>query len=308
MSEHLVKLLAERGVESRRGSERLIRAGEVTVDGEMVTDPGVRVDPRSQDIRVGGQKLPPRPRPAHLVLHKPKGVMTTRSDPEGRRTVFELLDGPIPGLSAVGRLDYGTEGVLLLTNDGELGYRLTHPSYGVTKSYLAKVSGTPEGRKLSRLARGVKLDDGPTGAAIVELVSSAGPSSWLLITVQEGRNRVVRRMLDHIGHRVLKLKRVGFGGITLRGLQQGETRELSPGELDHLRRLVKAPGSARLEVSRQVREAVAETLGLPPPAPAENAGPRHRDEQGRPYRKKGWARPKAKKRRKPGKGGKNRRS
>ena len=303
MSEHLVKLLAERGIESRRGSERLIRNGDVTVDGEVVTEPGTLVDPRSQDVRIDGRRLPPKPRPVHIVLHKPKGVMTTRDDPEGRKTVFDLLDGAPAGLSAVGRLDYGTEGVLLLTNDGELGYRLTHPSYGVPKSYLAKVSGTPEARKLTRLARGVQLDDGPTNPAIVELVSSAGPSSWILITVQEGRNRIVRRMLDHIGHRVLKLKRVGFGGITLRNLGLGETRNLTVGELEHLRRLVKEPGEARLEVTRQVRIAIAEALRLPPPAPDENAGPRHRDEQGRPYRKKGWARPKPKTR---GRGAKHR--
>ena len=301
MSEHLVKLLAERGVESRRGSERLIRAGEVTVDGEVVTEPGTKVDPRSQDIRIDGRKLPPRPKPVHLVLHKPRGVMTTRNDPEGRETVFDLLDGPSPGLAAVGRLDYGTEGVLLLTNDGELGYRLTHPSYEVTKSYVAKVSGTPDARKLGQLARGVKLDDGPTTPAIVEIVTSAGPSSWLLITIQEGRNRIVRRMLDHIGHKALKLKRVGFGGITLRGLEPGDTRPLSAGELEHLRRLVKAPGSCKLEVSRQVRVAIAEALHLPAPPADESAGPKHRDEQGRPYRKKGWARPKAKQRRRPSK-------
>ena len=207
MSEHLVKLLAERGVESRRGSERLIREGEVTVDGSVVTEPGARVDPSSQDIRIGGRRLPPRPTPVHLVLHKPRGVMTTRNDPEGRSTVFDLLDGPASGLSAVGRLDYGTEGVLLLTNDGELGYRLTHPSYAVPKSYLAKVSGTPDARKIAQLVRGVKLEDGPTTPAIVEMVTSAGPSSWLLVLIQEGRNRIVRRMFDHIGHKVLKLKR-----------------------------------------------------------------------------------------------------
>jgi 23S rRNA pseudouridine2605 synthase len=301
MSDHLVKILAERGVASRRGAEKMIREGLVTVDGKVQAQPGTLVDARTQDIRIDGRRLPPRPKPVHLVLHKPRGVITTRSDPEGRRTVFDLLEQPAPGISAVGRLDFNTEGVLLLSNDGELAYRLAHPSYGVTKSYLVKVSGTPDAKKLARLARGVPLEDGPTGPALVEIVVSAGPSSWLLLTLAEGRNRIVRRLVDHIGHRVLKLKRIGFGGITLRGIEPGDTRSMSDGELEHLRRMVRKPGPKELTVTRQVRLAVAEALRLPAPPPEERGAPRHRDEEGRPYRKRGWARPKPKARRALGK-------
>ncbi len=301
-AEHLVKILAERGVASRRGAEKLIRKGEVTVDGVVQTDPGAQYDPEDVLIVTAGEPLPQKPEQAFFVAHKPKGVITSRSDPQERRTVYELLPEDAPGsIQAVGRLDFNTEGVLLLTNDGELAYRLTHPSYGIQKSYLVKVSGTPEERKLHALQKGVNLEDGRTAPAIVEMVRSSGPSSWLLITITEGRNRIVRRMIDHIGHRTLKLKRVGFGGLTLRGLDVGKVRPLTPGELDHLRRQVRKPGGGKLKVSFEVRKAVAEALRLPAP-PRKSRPSRGLDEEGRPYRKKGWARPKAKKTRAPRKG------
>ncbi len=291
--DHLVKILAERAVASRRGSERLVREGHVTVDGEQVLEPGLLVDPREQRILVDDEPLPRPPTPMYMVLHKPTGSITSRLDPEGRKTVFDLLDDPEPSLQAVGRLDYNTEGVLLLTNDGELAYRLTHPSYEVPKSYLVKVSGTPSPRKIEQLQRGVRLEDGPAAPALVSIVKSAGPSSWLLITLKEGRNRIVRRLIDHIGHRTLKLKRVSFGGLTLRGLQPGDSRKLTPGELGHLRRIVRQPRKTELKVSWEVRRAVAEALRMPPPPP--DAKVTSRDSEGRPYRSKGWARPKAKK-------------
>jgi 23S rRNA pseudouridine2605 synthase len=301
-SEHLVKILAERGVASRRGAERLIRDGEVTVDGAVQTDPGVMLDPDSVRIAVDGHRLPAKPEPAFFVMHKPKGVITSRKDPQERKTVFDLLPTDFDtSIQAVGRLDFGTEGVLLLTNDGELAYRLTHPSYGVTKSYLVKVSGSPEERKIKAMEKGVNLEDGRTAPALVELVRSTGPSSWLLITISEGRNRIVRRMIDHIGHRTLKLKRVGFGGITLRALEPSKVRVFTKGELEHLRRLVAKPGTAKLKVTHEVRKAVAEALRLPLP-PRKSRPPKSLDEEGRPYRRKGWARPKAKKTKTPRKG------
>jgi len=293
--DHLVKILAERGVASRRGSERMIRDGLVTVDDGVVTEPGRIVDVRAQTILIDGQALPALPERTYLVVHKPRGVINTKNDPEGRDTVYDLIEDKAPGLETVGRLDYGSEGVLLMTNDGEMAYRLTHPGYGVAKTYLVKVSGTPDKRQLGQVARGVRLDDGPSSPSRVELISSAGPSSWLLITIHEGRNRIVRRIMDAVGHKVLKLKRVGFGGITLRGLQPGESRELSKGELTHLRRLVKEPGPPVLKVSYEVRRGVAEALRLPTPDRELAETDRARDEEGRPYRKKGWARPKPRK-------------
>jgi len=292
-TEHLVKILAEHGVASRRGSERMIREGRVRVGGQVVTEPGQRVDPKDDIVLVDDRPLPPIPKPLYLVLHKPKGSITSRDDPQERRTVFDLLPDAPPSLHSVGRLDFNTEGVLILTNDGDLAYRLTHPSYGVAKSYLVKVSGTPTERQLGMLTRGMRLEDGPTEPCLVSVIQSSGPSTWLLITIQEGRNRIVRRMIDHIGHRTLKLKRVGFGGITLRGLEVGGTRLLSKGELDHLRRQVNEPGKQLLKVSWEVRKAVAETLRLPSPPPEDKES--RVAEDGRPYRKKGWARPKARK-------------
>jgi len=298
MSDHLVKLLAERGVASRRASERMIREGQVSIDGHVVREPGTLVDPHEARVLVDGKPLPPKPNPIYRVLNKPKGTITSRNDPHDRKTVFDLLDDPPTSLGAVGRLDFQTEGVLLLTNDGELAYRLTHPSYGVTKTYLVKVSGTPEPRKIVQLQRGIKLDDGPTRPATVDLVESAGPSSWLLIQIQEGRNRIVRRMIEHVGHKVLKLKRIGFGGITLRNLEPGHSRALTAGELGRLRRIVRTPGKAKLEMTFDLRRAVAEALRQPLPKREESA-PSKLDENGQPYRKKGWARPKAKKTGKP---------
>jgi pseudouridine synthase len=209
----------------------------------------------------------------------------------------------------VGRLDYWTEGLLVLTTDGELAYRLTHPRYHVSKSYLVKVTGTPQPRKIKELEKGIELEDGKTAPAAVEIVRTVGPSSWLLITITEGRNRVVRRMVEAIGHRTLKLKRVGFGGLGMKGLDVGRWRTLSRGEIDHLKRVVsKEPVKPRLSVSYQVREAVADALRLPKPErPQREQRVRGRDEEGRPFRAKGWARPKAKAER-PGSAGPRRKS
>ncbi len=300
--DHLVEVLAEHGVASRRACERMVRDGLVTVDGATLTEPGAIVDPRAQTITVDGEPLPPPPPPTYLMLHKPKGIITSRNDPEGRETVFDLIEDPHPALAAVGRLDYWTEGLLLLTTDGELAYRLTHPSYQVAKTYLVKVTGTPQPRKIKELERGVDLEDGRTAPAAVEIVRTVGPSSWLLVTIMEGRNRVIRRMIEAIGHRTLKLKRVGLGGLALKGVEPGQVRELSRGELEHIRRVVSKPGGKpRLTVPYQVREAVADALRLPKPErPKREQRVKTRDDEGRPFRNKGWARPKPKKRVKPG--------
>lgn len=294
--DHLIKVLAEHGVASRRACERLVKDGLVTVDGVTLRDPGEVVDPERQRILVEGEPLPPPPRLTYLMLNKPKGVITTRSDPEDRQTVFDLLEEAHPALATVGRLDYWTEGLLLLTTDGELSYRLTHPRYQVAKTYLVKITGTPQPRKLKEMERGIELEDGKTAPAAVELVRTVGPSSWLLVTISEGRNRVVRRMVEAIGHRTLKLKRVGFAGLAMRNLEPGKFRELSRGEIEHIKRVVSVElTEPRISVPYQVREAVAEALRLPKPdRPKREQRVKGRDEEGRPYRAKGWARPKAK--------------
>ena len=222
--------LARAGVASRRGADDLIKAGRVTVDGA----PGelntfvesanvVRVDGRE----VGKQAL------RHLLLNKPRGTITTARDPEGRPTVVDLVGGDVR-VVPVGRLDRDTTGVLLLTNDGPLAHRLAHPRYGVEKTYVAEVQGEPGEEALQRLAEGIELDDGPTAPARVTLL---GPSRLELV-LHEGRNRQVRRMLEAVGHPVVKLRRSRYAGISPGRLRPGEWRELTRDEVRRLRRLV----------------------------------------------------------------------
>jgi len=220
--------LARAGVASRRGADELINAGRVTVNGALgqlntfveATD-HVAVDGRE----VGKQRL------AHLLLHKPAGVVTTASDPHGRPTVVELVPRD-PRVVPVGRLDLETTGALLLTNDGPLAHRLAHPRYGVDKTYVAEVEGLPSEAALQRLREGIELDDGRTAPARVRRLSVGA----IELTIHEGRNRQVRRMLDAIGHSVTHLHRSAYAGLTLEGLEPGAWRELEPFEVERLRR------------------------------------------------------------------------
>jgi len=222
--------LARAGVASRRGADDLIKAGRVTVDGE----PGalntfveaanvVRVDGRE----VGKQAL------RHLLLNKPRGTITTARDPEGRPTVVDLVGGDVR-VVPVGRLDRDTTGVLLLTNDGPLAHRLAHPRYGVEKTYVAEVQGEPGGDVLQRLAEGIDLDDGPTAPARVTLLTP----SRLELVLHEGRNRQVRRMLEAVGHPVVKLRRSRYAGLGPGRLRPGDWRDLTRDEVRRLQRLV----------------------------------------------------------------------
>lgn len=221
----LAKYLAHSGVASRRAAERLIAAGGVTVGGSVVTDPARDVD-ESSDVRVDGEAVAPEAREVH-VLHKPAGVVSTAADTHGRHTVVEYVASR-RRLYPVGRLDADTTGVILLTNDGALAERLTHPRYGVPKTYRASVRPADiSGETVSRLRAGVKLDDGPTGPAEVTVL---GPG-LMEITIAEGRNRQVRRMCEAVGHKVSSLERVRFGPLTLAGLPEGESRELGRDEV-----------------------------------------------------------------------------
>jgi 23S rRNA pseudouridine2605 synthase len=236
--ERLQKVLARTGLGSRRVCEDLIADGRVTVNGEVAVL-GRRVDPEADHVEVDGVPLSVRDGLVYYLLNKPSGVVTTASDPQGRRTVVDLVP-PEPRVFPVGRLDADTEGLLLLTNDGDLTHRLTHPSFGVEKEYLALVEGTPTPAELRRLREGVELDDGTTAPA----KASLQPPNALTIVIHEGRNRQVRRMCDAIGHPVLRLVRVRIGPITDRRLQPGEWRELSQDEVRSLEKAVAA-GSRR---------------------------------------------------------------
>lgn len=236
--ERLNKFLAGAGVASRRGADELIRAGRVTVNGAVVEELGTRVDPEADAVKVDGRRVMARSGPpVYILLNKPRGVMTTLEDPEGRPTVRGLLRGSWPRVYPVGRLDFNTEGLLLLTNDGELARLLMHPSSGVPKVYLAKVRGAPDEAALRRLAEGIPLDGRRTAPATAR-ITRPGANAWLEISVTEGRNRLVRRLLEAIGHPVVKLRRVRYGPISLGDLPPGRHRTLTQDEVERLRTAV----------------------------------------------------------------------
>jgi 23S rRNA pseudouridine2605 synthase len=271
----LQKILSQAGVASRRAAEKLIAEGRVMVNGETVREMGVKADPASDDIRVDGRRVKSAQRQRYLLLYKPSGYVTTRSDPQRRRTVVDLLRGVREYVYPVGRLDYDTEGLLLLTNDGDLAARLTHPRHGVERTYEAHVAGLPDDGALERLRNGIPLDGRRTLPADVVLLSKraahAGASppklqrrrelhakaegrrhetrdrdSVLLITIREGRNRQVRRMCEAVGHPVRKLKRTKIGPIGDRRLKPGEWRDLTDAEIRTLKALAsqQAPRAA----------------------------------------------------------------
>jgi 23S rRNA pseudouridine2605 synthase len=234
----LQKLLAQSGVASRRKCEELMLAGEVEVDGEVVTRLGTKVDPRVAVIRVSGKRLPPVSDHVYLVLNKPRGVVSTMSDPEGRRTLTDVLTevrGDRPErLFHVGRLDTDTSGLLLLTNDGNFAQRIAHPSYEVDKTYVAEVEGELSKETLQALLDGVTLDDGPVTVSRAKIVAKAKDKSIVELVIHEGRNRIVRRLLDQVGHPVRRLTRTQLGPVTLGPLKSGELRDLTLDELGEL--------------------------------------------------------------------------
>jgi 23S rRNA pseudouridine2605 synthase len=233
--ERLQKILAQAGLGSRRACEELIAAGRVRVNGEVATL-GTRADPAVDAIEVDGARVGVRQGLVHYLVNKPPGVVTTASDPQGRPTIVDLVP-PEPRVFPVGRLDADTEGLLLLTNDGELAHRLTHPSFGVDKEYLAEVEGRPSRGAVRRLREGVELDDGPTAPARVSLVGD----HTLRITIHEGRKRQVRRMCEAVGHPVRRLVRVRIGPVSDRRLAPGAWRPLAQAEVRALERAAAAP-------------------------------------------------------------------
>lgn len=238
--QRLQKVLAHAGVASRRACEQLIADGRVSVDGITVTEPGVRVDPLAQEIRLDGSRILTNPELITLMLHKPAGVVTTMEDPEGRPTVAQygrdyLAEHPeLPDslrLVHVGRLDIETEGLLLLSNDGELSHRLMHPSFEIAKTYVAIVEGQVEPWVPRKLRRGIELEDGEAKADRVTVKDSGPRGSIVEITLHSGKNRIVRRMLDAVGHPVTRLARTRLGPLRLGNLRPGQTRLLSGEEI-----------------------------------------------------------------------------
>ena len=234
----LQKVLAAAGVASRRASEQLISDGRVEVNGRTVSAQGLRVDPGTDVIRVDGSRIPPPRRHVYLVFNKPRGVVSTMEDPEGRPSISAYVEHRKERLFHVGRLDTDTEGLLILTNDGEFAHRLAHPSYRVPKTYLAEVAGVLTQASVRQMRRGLTLDDGPVRPDDVRLMGTAADRSMVLITLHEGRNRIVRRMLDSVGHPVRRLSRTAIGPVRVGELPSGGLRELSRDELGKLLDLV----------------------------------------------------------------------
>jgi pseudouridine synthase len=236
--ERIQKILSQAGVASRRASEQLMLEGRVTVNGVTVRELGSKADPAHDDVRVDGRRIKVVQQHRYILLNKPRGYVTTRSDPQQRPTVIDLLRGVRDYIYPVGRLDFDSEGLLLLTNDGDLAARLTHPRHGVARVYEARVLGVPDAHDIDRLARGVTIDGRPTGPAQVALRPGGrrgDDSATLIVTIREGRNRQVRKMCDAIGHPVTHLKRVAIGPIRDAKLQVGRWRDLTAAEVTKLR-------------------------------------------------------------------------
>jgi 23S rRNA pseudouridine2605 synthase len=234
--QRLQKLLSAAGIASRRAGEELIRQGRVRVNREVVTELGIKADLERDRVEVDGVRVRAARRKLHLLLYKPPGTLSAMSDPAGRPTLADLL-GPLDvRLYHAGRLDLKSEGLLLMTNDGELAQRVTHPRYGCKKTYHVKVRGEPSEKTLQRLRQGVLLDGRRTAPATVRIISVTGRAghAWLAIVLREGRSRQVRRMLELVGHPVSKLRRVRIGPLSSRGLERGAYRQLTERELEAL--------------------------------------------------------------------------
>ena len=245
MRERLQKLLARAGIASRRGAEELIASGRVRVDGRVVTELGTTVDGPRARIQVDGRAVRAE-RATYVLWHKPRGVMSTLRDPEGRSTVADYVRDVGVRIMPVGRLDYHTSGVVLLTNDGDFASTLCHPRRGVTKEYVAKVKGRVDEPALDRWRQSIVIDGRATRPAQVEVLRQEGDKTWLRITLREGRNRQVRRLGEAAGFPVMRLARVSYAGITAEGLKPGQWRLLTVDELKQLK--------ARFGVPRRIHQ------------------------------------------------------
>lgn len=263
--ERLQKILAHAGVASRRKSEELIEAGRVTVNGKVVRELGSKADLDQDLVQVDGRAVRETQDKVHYVLYKPAGCVTTLSDPEGRPTIRTYLEEVTERVYPVGRLDYDVEGALIVTNDGDLANLLMHPRYGVKRTYLAKVHGVPAQEKIERLLKGVRLEDGRARALEADLHSRTPRNTWVRVVVSEGRQHMVKRLMEAVGAPVQKLFRADYGGIGVAGMRPGELRELTRAEVEHLR----AQAGKKAEASERTRRVSlpARRHGHGPPPP-----------------------------------------
>ncbi|MDH3250189.1 MAG: rRNA pseudouridine synthase [Acidimicrobiia bacterium] len=246
MSERLQKVISRAGLMSRRAAEELISQGRIAIDGRIAVL-GDRVDPSSQQVLVDGVPIPIAPDLRTYLVNKPLGVISTADDPQDRKTVVDLVASDVR-VWPVGRLDADSEGLILVSNDGELTNRVTHPRYGVTKTYTVVVAGLPSKATVRRLTEGVELDDGPAAATSARIVDRSNDTTMIELVMNEGRNREIRRMCDTIGHSVVRLVRTAIGPLTDRALRPGSVRMLAPGEVAELYRAAIEPDHAESDV------------------------------------------------------------
>lgn len=232
----LQKILAHAGIASRREAEKMILSGRIKVNGQVVTEPGTKADPAIDRIEVDGRPISEAEKKVYYVLNKPRGYVTTMKDPQGRPSVIDLLGQINERTYPVGRLDYDTSGLLLITNDGELANALAHPRKEIEKCYLARLIGIPSEDVLKRLREGILLEDGMTAAAKVRVLEVKDNTSWVEIIIHEGRNRQIRRMCDAVNHKVVKLKRTRFGPLEMGDVRPGKLRELTIKEIRTLKK------------------------------------------------------------------------
>jgi 23S rRNA pseudouridine2605 synthase len=235
--ERIQKILAKAGIASRREAERMVAEGRVSVNGKVVRTLGFKADPSKDYIKADGRRLAPFEPKVILILNKPRGYLSTVKDPKGRPTVLDLLKDMKWRIYPIGRLDFDAEGLLLLTNDGDLAHLLSHPRFSIPKTYWVKVAGVPEEKKLMWLKRGVMLEDGRAKAVSCSLIRQREKNSWVRVVVTEGRNHLVKRMFSAVGHTVLKLKRTEYGPIQLGDLAFGQFRYLTQAEMEKLRQI-----------------------------------------------------------------------
>ena len=237
--ERLQKFLAHAGIASRRMCENIIKSGRVKVNGKTVCEPGFKIDPQNDKVQADGQYVKHKQKNIYLILNKPRGYVSTVKDERDRKTVLDLVKHIDERVYPVGRLDYRSEGLLILTNDGDLTYFLTHPKNKIPKTYRVRVRGVPSMDKLEKLASGVELEDGRTSPAKISLIDILKGNALLEITITEGKNRQIRKMCEHVGHPVLRLVRTRIGPLELRKLPSGKVRELTQKELKMLMKLMK---------------------------------------------------------------------
>ena len=238
MTERLNRFLARAGVASRRAIDRLIQTGSVKINGAVVTHPGTRLNPHSDRVCVNGRAIQSVERQTYILLHKPPGYLVSARDPHHAQTIYKLLRGIDARVFPAGRLDLDTRGVLLLMDDGDLAFRLTHPRYGVKKVYRAWVRGHPSEAVLTALREGIKLNDGISAPAHIRVMRARGGDTELELVLHEGRKRQVKRMCEAAGHRVQSLTRTHFAGLTTRHLEPGQWRHLTQAEVKRLREMV----------------------------------------------------------------------